>query len=106
MKKLVLLFSVILIVFGATAQEEQITKEEIEELILYAKAGDKELQDDIGIYYYAEQDYKQAVYWFTKAAEQGSAIAQYNLGMCYYYGHGVKKDEKKAQYWYDKSQEE
>ena len=32
------------------------------------------------------KDYKQAVKWYTKAAEQGYADAQYNLGIMYYNG--------------------
>ena len=27
-----------------------------------------------------EQDYRQAVYWWKKSAQQGNADAQYNLG--------------------------
>jgi hypothetical protein len=32
------------------------------------------------------KDDTQAVYWFRKAAEQGHAKAQYNLGLMYDYG--------------------
>ncbi|WP_415668886.1 tetratricopeptide repeat protein, partial [Vibrio rarus] len=35
------------------------------------------------------QDYKLAVKWYTKAAEQGVAEAQYNLALMYYNGQGV-----------------
>jgi len=45
-------------------------------------------------------DYKKAAYWYTKAANQGYAEAQNNLGDCYYLGRGVKEDFKKAVYWY------
>ena len=44
--------------------------------------------------------------WYTKAAEQGDAGAQYNLGNCYRAGTGVKKDEKEAVKWYTKSAEQ
>lgn len=37
-----------------------------------------------------------AVPWFAKAAEQGDASAQYNLGCSYFWGIGVKKDEAMA----------
>jgi TPR repeat protein len=41
-----------------------------------------------------------AILWFLKAAEQGDALAQYNLGICYYYGKGVpKQDKNTALYW-------
>ena len=36
------------------------------------------------------QDYAEAVRWFRKAAEQGDADAQFNLGRMYYEGQGVK----------------
>jgi TPR repeat protein len=49
------------------------------------------------------QSYKNAAYWFKKAANQGNADAQYNLGVCYENGHGVKKDLQKAKFWKDKS---
>ena len=39
----------------------------------------------------------------AKAAEQGCAISQFNLGLCYEKGMGIAKDEKKAFAWYNKS---
>jgi TPR repeat protein len=44
------------------------------------------------------KDAKQAVYWYKKAAEQGYAGAQYNLGFMYVNGKGVLKDDKQAVY--------
>ena len=42
----------------------------------------------------------EAVRWYRKAAEQGHAEAQYNLGSCYDNGDGVAKDEIEAYaYW-------
>ena len=38
------------------------------------------------------QDYKQSVYWTTKAAEQGHVKAQYNLGHMYVDGNGTPQD--------------
>ena len=46
-----------------------------------------------------EQDYKQAVYWYKKSAEQGYANAQYNLGVRYYNGDGVTRDIVKSYMW-------
>jgi TPR repeat protein len=40
------------------------------------------------------------VKWYTLAAEQGNADAQYNLGIMYEYGEGVPKDAKSAVKWY------
>lgn len=42
------------------------------------------------------QNYKEAVNWYTKAAEQDNAKACNNLGNCYLHGNGVKKDRAKA----------
>ena len=52
------------------------------------------------------QDMQKAVEWYTKAAEQGHAAAQYNLGNCYYDGEGVEKDLQKAIEWYTKAAEQ
>jgi TPR repeat protein len=49
------------------------------------------------------QDDKQAVYWYQKAADQGDAGAQYNLGEMYQYGVGVAQDHKQAVYWTQKA---
>ena len=47
------------------------------------------------------QDYKQAVKWYTKAAEQGDADAQYNLGLMYANGQGVPQDNVYAHMWFN-----
>ena len=41
-----------------------------------------------------------------KSAEQGDAKAQYQLGLCYAKGEGVKADAEKAVYWYQKAAEQ
>ena len=38
--------------------------------------------------------------WYRKAAEQGDAKAQYNLGHAYYNGEGVEQDYVEAVRWY------
>ena len=45
------------------------------------------------------KDFGEAVKWYRKAAEQGDAQAQRNLGLCYYYGEGVAKDFGEAVKW-------
>ena len=52
------------------------------------------------------QDYKEAGKWYTKAAEQGHAQAQCNLGWMYQNGHGVTQDYQKAYEWYTKAAEQ
>ena len=56
--------------------------------------------------YYQEGDYPAAFRLFKKAAEQGQANAQYNLGLMYYNGEGVTRDLKQAVYWYQKAAEQ
>jgi TPR repeat protein len=41
--------------------------------------------------------------WYQKAAEQGNAVAQFNIGYLYEYGLGVQKDQSKAMEWYKKA---
>jgi uncharacterized protein len=41
--------------------------------------------------------------WYRKAADQGIANAQYNLGVFYANGHGVPQDYVEAVKWYRKA---
>ena len=45
------------------------------------------------------RNYRESVRWYRKAAEQGEAIAQFNLGNMYVQGHGVAKDYVQAHLW-------
>jgi len=45
------------------------------------------------------KDIKQAVYWLTKATEQGHAGAQHSLGGMFYDGIGTPKDNIMAYVW-------
>ena len=46
------------------------------------------------------QDYAQAVKYYRLAADQGFAMAQYNLGVCYKRGEGVPQDDGMAVKYY------
>lgn len=46
------------------------------------------------------KDKKKAVYYYTKAAEKGNALAMLNLGIFYEHGDGVPRNEKKAVSFY------
>ena len=50
-----------------------------------------------------KQDYFEAVKWYRKAAEQGYANAQFNLGVMYYQGDGVRQDKGQAKEWFGKA---
>ena len=50
-------------------------------------------------------DYNSAVQYFYEAAKREYAVAQYNLGNCYYVGKCVTKDYAEAAKWYLKAAE-
>ncbi len=47
-----------------------------------------------------------AFFWFRKAAHQGNARAQYNLGACYERGWGTEKSPARAFYYYSRAAEQ
>ena len=68
-------------------------------------------QFKIGKMYYdggwkIEQDYKEAIKWWTKSSEQGYAEAQFYLAICFNYGLGIAEDATQAVYWYEKAAEQ
>ena len=52
------------------------------------------------------QDYAEAVRWYRKAAEQGYAEAQNNLGLMYDMAQGVPQNYAEAVKWYRKAAEQ
>ncbi|UCE79971.1 MAG: sel1 repeat family protein [Nitrospiraceae bacterium] len=54
----------------------------------------------------SSRDYREAVQWYRKAAEQGFAGAQNNLANMYEQGHGVAQDYSEAAKWYVKAAEQ
>ena len=79
---------------------------EIADLIQKAEFGDAYAQCNLGVWYEKGQNYYEAVKWFRKAAEQGHADAQNNLGECYFYGHGVNENYNEAVKWFRKAAEQ
>jgi len=88
---------------------EHLTSDEIkksaDQTYQKASAGDSEAQYVCGSAAYVmrndvagkkDSSINQAVYWYTKSAEQGNAKAQVNLGFMYLNGIGVEKDTSKA----------
>lgn len=55
---------------------------------------------------YKRGDYATAIREFRPFAEQGNAVAQYNLGVMYQLGRGITKDEAEAVKWYRKAAEQ
>ena len=53
------------------------------------------------------EDEKKAIFWWTKAGEQGHVEAQFKLGDFYDYGgEYIDYDKVKAAYWYGKAAEQ
>lgn len=71
---------------------------------------DPEIWGDLSVMYTnghgAPQSEEQAVFWVRKAAEQGHANAQCNLGWMYESGQGVERDDAQAVFWYRKAAEQ
>jgi len=77
-----------------------------------ANQGDADAQFNLALLYYTglgiPQDRRYAIFWYTKAAEQGHIQAQYFLGKLYNFGDGieVRQDFKLAVYWLTKAAEQ
>jgi TPR repeat protein len=56
-----------------------------------------------GARYNDQKDYAKALEWYLKAANQGHAQAQNNIGALYAFGQGVEKSITKAIEWYTKA---
>jgi len=55
---------------------------------------------------YERGDYATAVSKLTTAAKQGNSHAQFNLGVMYFHGDGVSRDQDKGVYWFKKAAEQ
>jgi TPR repeat protein len=77
-----------------------------------ARNGDATAQYWLGFWYATNlympmgDAYAQAAYWYRKAAEQGKAEAQNELGVLYTLGKGVPRDNLEANSWYSKAAEQ
>jgi TPR repeat protein len=64
------------------------------------------LADIIRAAFLTSRDYAQAALWYRKAAEQGLAHAQWNLGLLYSSGLGVTQDPDQAAIWLRRAAEQ
>ena len=90
------------------AQQNEADRELLADIRAKAEKGDAQSQSQLGsVFYFGElgvaKDYVQAVKWYSEAAEQNYAEAQYTLGICYRDGNGVAKDYVEAVKWYLKA---
>ena len=100
--------------------EESFWTDDLKNVLKQAEAGDAEAQFQLGCFYSWRRNvfasdadlaragcvmksYAMAFKWFRKAAMQGHAKAQYQLGKCYKNGEGVEKDRVKAFLYFTKS---
>ncbi len=54
---------------------------------------------DLGVVYFRQHQYGEAVLCFGRAAEQGFAAAQFCLAVCYFNGQGAEQNEAAAIPW-------
>lgn len=102
---------------AATREQKPKEAEPPEEIRKDAEQGDAEAQYNLGIFYVAyglagimvndgdkhDDDFVEAIKWFSKAAEQGHAKAQFVLGSLYEEGLeyvGFQQDKTEAVKWY------
>lgn len=64
-------------------------------------AGNAELQYNLGLMHYSNQDFETAKQWLTLAANQKHHKSQYSLAVMYENGYGVDIDYKKALQLYE-----
>ncbi|KAI8800218.1 hypothetical protein BJ742DRAFT_842594 [Cladochytrium replicatum] len=76
-----------------------------EKIAVYRDAmnGSKYAQHELAAFYFygndVKQDYRRAVQWYQRSAEQGYSPAQLRLAKCYEEGLGVERDPGQAAYW-------
>ena len=69
-----------------------------------AESGQEQAMTRLGQIALDEDRAKEAVQWFTRAAELGFTTAENFLAICYYKGAGVPRNEKTAREWLDRSE--
>jgi hypothetical protein len=91
---------------SAAAQTEQDVERAFTAARASAIAGDVVAQFSLGaLLYYGGTDTAQAVDWLRKAAAQGYADAEFQIGQLYDFGFAVGQDDREALLWYRKSAE-
>ena len=101
-------------------KEEVVQPSVLEKTKTEAQNGNRVAQNNLGAAYYngqgVEQDLNEAIKWYKKAADlghgvarwnletiarQGHAGAQYNVGLLYHEGIGIKQNNVTAYAWWD-----
>ncbi|MBQ7577767.1 MAG: sel1 repeat family protein [Synergistaceae bacterium] len=88
--------------YGLTAKERESLGKTAKKNLSKAEQGDPAAQNVMGTYYESgnglEKNYDKAIYWYTKAAEQGNTNAQYHLGVLY---NKAKENPLRAYFWFE-----
>ena len=93
----------VILVIAPLAPGQQRDENKRQSLEPRAEPNDAEAQYKLGERYFQGKDKEEAVKWYRRAAEQGHAQAQGQLGYCYAFGEGVAEDEGEAVKWYKKA---
>lgn len=86
-------------VFASLEKKKNITTEKVE--YWFQKGADYDFARN-GV----KQDDVKAFEYYLKAARNGHAIAQYNVGVCYNFGKGVEKNYNLSLMWYHRAAEQ
>ena len=80
---------------------------QVADLVNQAKTGNQQAQFFLAKRYQkglgVQQNYQQALNWYTTAAKQDIAPAQLNLAMMYIRGEGVQPNAQQARFWLEKA---
>jgi TPR repeat protein len=82
------------------------TPPNIPALSIEAESGNPRAQFELGLAYSQSNQPEKltlSIYWLEKAAEQGSANAEFRLAQAYGAGAGVAQDEKSALQWIERA---
>jgi TPR repeat protein len=97
---------VALIDASAIARVDQDVERALAAARVKAEKGDVVAQFSLGaLLYYGGTDTTQALEWIRRAAAQGYAPAEFQMGQSYDFGFGVKQDDRAALDWYRKAAE-
>ena len=91
------------VLLSVSAMATDMATADMATLTRQAQNGDAAAQSDLADEYYEQGNHAKAFEWNTKAAGQGYAAAQNNLGGMYRQGQGVRQDYQKAVEWYTKA---
>ncbi len=109
LKKILYMLGVVLLLTFSNAQAAEINAAVVARIKAAAKRGDARGQCALAECYSGfdcegiPHDYVRARQWYEKAAAQGDAEAQYNLGVMYDEGQGVRQNKRTAKEWFGKA---